>query len=104
MLEVSERALEKLAELLSLEDNGESAIRIAIMGGGAASPCLGIIVDDVRETDVLYQINETPVIIDGNLIEWCKSITIDFTTGSAGRCGGASGSGFIITPEQPINL
>ncbi len=104
MLEVSEQALEKLSELLSAQDSREAAIRIAVMGGGAGSPCLGIIVDDVRETDVIYQLDEIPVIVDSNLIAWCKSITIDFTTGISGRCGGASGSGFIITPEQPINL
>ncbi len=104
MLEVSEEALEKLAEMLSAQENSEAAIRIAIMGGGANSPCLGIIVDDVRETDVLIKKDETPLIIDRNLIEYCKTISIDFTTGSSGRCGGSSGSGFIITPGQPINL
>ncbi len=44
------------------------------------------------------------MIIDANLIDYCRSITIDFTIGSQGKCGGASGSGFIITPEQPLNL
>ena len=104
MLEVSEEALEKLAELLAAQDNGEAAVRIAIMGGGADSPCLGIIVDDIRESDVLIQKGDTPLIIDRNLIEYCRTISIDFKTGSSGRCGGSSGSGFIITPEQPINL
>ena len=102
MLEVSEKALEKLEEMLSTQGRSEAAIRIAVMGGGANS--LGLVVDDVRETDVLIDTYKTPLVIDSNLMNWCKTINIDFITGSSGGCDGSSGSGFTITPGQPINL
>jgi Fe-S cluster assembly iron-binding protein IscA len=104
MLEVSPEALVKLAEMVAAQGGATSGIRIAVMGGGAQGPGLGLVVDAPGRNDVIFDQQGTALIIDRNLIEYCRSISIDFTTGSAGRCGGVSGSGFVITPEQPINL
>jgi len=94
----------KLGELLQAEGSEDSAVRIAVMGGGSQGPALGLVVDEASADDKRYDVGGLPMIIDANLIDYCRSITIDFTVGSQGKCGGASGSGFIITPEQPLNV
>ncbi len=103
MIQVSEEALVKLKELLLAEGSEKSAIRIAVMGGDSRGPGLGLVVDEAVGNDRRYDIGGLPVIIDSSLIDYCASITIDFTVGTQGGCG-ASGSGFIITPQQPVNL
>jgi Fe-S cluster assembly iron-binding protein IscA len=104
MLEVSSEALVKLAEMVAAQGGENSGIRIAVMGGGGQGPGLGLVVDAPGENDVVIDQHGIALIIDRSLIEYCRSISIDFTSGSAGRCGGASGSGFVIRPEQPINV
>lgn len=103
MLEVSPEALVKLTEMVAAQGGERSGIRIAVMGGGTQGPGLGLVVDTPGENDVVIDEHGTALIVDRSLIEYCRSISIDFTTGSGGRCGGASGSGFIIRPERPIN-
>jgi len=103
MLNVSDEAISQLAALLSQGGPG-SAIRIAVMGGGANSPGLGLIVDEAKDSDISIQKGAIPFIIDRSLIEYCQTITINFTTGSDGTCGGSSGSGFLITMKKPINF
>ncbi len=104
MVQVTEDALEKLREMLSTEGGDQSAVRIAVMGGGTQRPSLGLVVDEAGVGDKRYDVDGVPVIVDRSLIEYCRSVTIDFTVGAGGTCGGSSGSGFIIAPENPLNL
>ena len=104
MIQVTEEALTKLEELRGSQGGKHSAIRLAVMGGGAAGPGLGLIVDEAGPEDVSYDVEGVVLIIDRGLLEYCRSVTIDFTTGEEGKCGGASGSGFLIETEKPVNL
>ncbi|MEJ2134542.1 MAG: hypothetical protein P8X86_04770 [Desulfofustis sp.] len=104
MIQVTEDALAKLKELLGSEGGEQSAIRVAVMGGGSKGPGLGLVVDEAAEEDKRYEVGGIALIIDRALISYCSSVTIDFTIGKEGKCGGASGSGFLIVPENPVNL
>jgi len=104
MIQVTEEALTKLEELLHSEGGERSAIRVAVMGGGDKSPGLGLVVDEAGNQDMSYDVGGIPLIIDRGLIDYCRSITIDFTVGAEGKCGGSSGSGFLIVPENPVNF
>ena len=104
MIQVTEEALVKLEELLSSEGGEHSAIRVAVMGGGNKGPGLGLIVDEAGTEDVSYDVEGVPLIIDRGLLDYCRSVTIDFTIGQEGKCGGASGSGFLIETENPVNF
>jgi len=104
MVTIDPDALVKLEELHQAEGSEHSAIRIAVMGGGSQGPGLGLIVDDPGENDKRFEEFSVPVVVDRNLMDYCKQISIEFKVGRDGRCGGASGSGFLITPENPINL
>lgn len=104
MIQVTEDALSKLEELLGCEGGEQSAIRVAVMGGGSKGPGLGLLVDEAGEEDMRYDVGGIPLIIDRGLINYCGSVTIDFTIGTEGKCGGASGSGFLIVAENPVNF
>lgn len=104
MIQVTEEALSKLEELLRSQGGERSAIRVAVMGGGTKGPGLGLVVDEAGAEDVSYDVEGVPLIIDRGLLQYCRSVTIDFTAGAEGKCGGASGSGFLIDPENPVNF
>ena len=104
MIQVTEEALTKLEELLSSQGGEHSAIRVAVMGGGSKGPGLGLVVDGAGVDDVTYDVEGVLLIIDRGLLDYCRSVTIDFTIGAEGKCGGASGSGFLIEPENPVNF
>jgi Fe-S cluster assembly iron-binding protein IscA len=104
MLQISEEALEKLGELVAADGGPTSGVRIAPMGGAVSSSGLGLVVDEPGETDFIHRQGDVLIIVDQGLIDYCKTITIEFLVGREGSCGGSSGSGFIITPGQPINF
>lgn len=104
MIQVTEEALAKLEELLRSEGGEQSAIRVAVMGGGSKGPGLGLVVDEATDEDMRYEVGTIALIIDRGLINYCSSVTIDFTIGTEGKCGGVSGSGFLIAPKNPVNL
>ena len=104
MIQVTEEALTKLKELLHSQGGEHSAIRVAVMGGGSKGPGLGLIVDEAGADDVNYDVEGVSLIIDHGLLQYCRSVTIDFTIGAEGKCTAASGSGFLIEPENPVNF
>jgi len=104
MLTIDETSIEKLIEMLDAQGGTDLAIRVAVMGGAGGGPGLGLIVDAAGESDVFLNKHPIPIIIDRSLIDYCRHITIEFVVGRSGLCGGGSGSGFIITPENPINF
>ncbi len=46
MIQVTDEAHLKLGELLQAEGSEDSAVRIAVMGGGSQGPALGLVVDE----------------------------------------------------------
>jgi len=104
MLEVSSEAKIKLEEFFAAEGGEKSAIRIAVMGGGNQGPSLGLIIDEPSDSDFVDETQGIPLIVEGGLMHYCQSISIDFTIGTQGTCGGASGSGFLIKTKVPLNF
>lgn len=94
----------KIEEMLRAEGGEKSAVRVAVMGGGSQGPGLGLVVDEPGAEDVAFEVGGVAMIIERNLLDYCRSVVIEFTVGSSGQCGGASGSGFVIVPENPVNF
>ena len=103
MLTISPEALIKLEEMHQAEGGENTAIRIAVMGGGSHGPGLGLIVDEQNDDDMLFDEFSIPIIVYRNLMNYCRDISIDFRTGTDGRCSGVSGSGFLIATGNPMN-
>lgn len=94
MLEVTELATQNLKSYMD-QNNIDSALRVAIMGGGWAGPSLGLALDEPRETDAKYEQDGLTFLVDNNLLDTCGSIKIDFI--DAGMR-----SGFSISSAKPI--
>lgn len=95
MLTASDEALGYMKELLDQEANTGSAIRVAVMGNSG----LGLIVDDPQENDVIFDNDQFSIIIDRNLLEFCKTITIGFKKGDSNSC---NSSGYVIETGNPL--
>jgi Fe-S cluster assembly iron-binding protein IscA len=103
MLEVSDEALKYLADIGADKSKGP-AIRVAIMGSGGTNCGLGLILDEVKDTDITFTKGEYTLVIDKNLMDYCKKITIDFTQGQPDRCESRSKRGFLIHADNPVNF
>lgn len=103
MLEVSDAAVKHFQEV------GETTpttpvIRIAIMGSRGTSCGLGLIMDQIQETDIAIENGPHTIVVDKKLMEYCRKITIDFTNGEPNRCDSLSKRGFLINAENPVNF
>lgn len=103
MLEVSNEALKHLADISGKEETN-SAIRVAVMGSGGTSCGLGLIIDEVKETDITIEKGAFTIIVDKQLMEYCRNISIDFTDGEPNRCESRSKRGFLLDAENPVNI
>lgn len=101
MLEVTPKAMRHLQDVGQIPDTG-SAIRIAVMGGGGPHCGLGLIIDTVKEADLIIRKGDHTIVIDKKLMEFCQNITIDFTDGEPDRCDSLSKRGFLLNTDNPL--
>jgi len=100
MLVISESAAQHLGDICG--DEAGAAIRIAVMGGGGTGSGLALVADTVRDTDIASEHGSCTVVVDGELMEYCRKITIDFREGDSDGCSTRGGRGFLITAENPL--
>lgn len=94
---------EAVIHLQNLQDaNPEQPLRVAVVGG-AQGPGLGIIPDEKNGEDQVFDYQGVKLVIEPNLMGYCRQITIGFQEGKEGACGGSSGSGFLIQAQVPIS-
>ncbi|WP_136799636.1 hypothetical protein [Desulfosediminicola ganghwensis] len=103
MLEITEEAMKFFPDLRQ-EGDHRPAIRIAVMGTGGTDTGLGLVPDEILENDLATQHGEFTVVIDKKLMEYCQSITIDFSHGEPNRCASLSKRGFAIKAKNPVKL
>lgn len=94
MIAVTEIALQKLINYFN-ENNISSSLRIALMQGGCSGTTLGLAIDDAKEDDFIESFDELTILIDKNLLEQCRSVSVDFIESG-------SRAGFSITSSDPI--
>ncbi|PID77367.1 MAG: hypothetical protein CSB24_01820 [Deltaproteobacteria bacterium] len=99
MIEITELGLQKLMAFQQ-EENTSLPIRIALMSGASASPNLGIIPEEAKENDEIYDFNGFKVIIDKNLMAYCEKIVIDWVKTELTGC--LVEGGFKITAKNRI--
>lgn len=103
MLEVHQNAVQHFYELCG-EQGRDAVIRVAVMGSGATSSGLSLVVDTIRDTDVVSDHDGYTVIIDKELLDYCRKISIDFREGDSEGCSSRSGRGFVLHAENPVLL
>ncbi len=99
MIEVTELALHKLIDFWEKE-GAEHPVRIALMSGASTSSNLGVISDQIVESDDIYDFDGFKIIIDKSLIEYCENIVIDWVKTDSEKC--AVEGGFKISAKNHL--
>ena len=77
MLQVTEKAVEMIKDFL--KDRGEEhIIRLMMNEGGWSGPSLGMALDEPRDGDEIFKENGITFLINKELFELVKPITVDF--------------------------
>ena len=95
MINVSSEAIRYMKDLLAQEDNVGDAVRIGIVGAGR----LGVHVDNPAEDDERFDQDGITLIINSNLLSYCRKVEVTFTDEKSDDCGK---NGYIITTEVPL--
>jgi len=95
MFEVTELATQNLKSYMD-QNKIDSALRVALMGGGWSGPSLGLALDEPKDNDAKYEQDGLTFLVDNNLLDSCGSIKIDFV--DAGMR-----SGFSISSAKPLS-
>ena len=77
MLQVTEKAVEMIKDFL--KDRGEEhIIRLMMNEGGWSGPSLGMALDEPRDGDEIFKENGITFLINKEMFELVKPITVDF--------------------------
>jgi iron-sulfur cluster insertion protein len=94
MISITESAKNKIAEVLSDEDNPNMRLRMYVQGGGCAGMSYGFTIDEIKnEDDFEVPAGDTPVLIDSISMQYVENATIDYIED-------LQGSRFSITNPQ----
>ena len=94
MFTITDLAADNLRAYME-QNKVDSPIRIALMQGGCSGPSLGLALDEAREQDKVFAANSLTFLVDGDLMEQCGSVKVDFI--EAGYR-----SGFAITSANSL--
>ena len=76
MLEITKSATDKIAEYFI--DKEVEPIRIFLHEGGCAPSSLALDVDEIRDTDTVFEIDDLQFIIDEDFFIKAQPISIDY--------------------------
>jgi Fe-S cluster assembly iron-binding protein IscA len=77
MLKVTKSAIKKIAEYF--QDNELKPIRIFLHEGGCAPSSFALDLDEIKDTDTVFDIDVFQFIVDEDLLEKTVPIKIDYT-------------------------
>ena len=80
MLEITKSATDKIAEYFI--DKEVKPIRIFLHSGGCAPSSLALDIDEIKDTDTVFEIDGFQFIIDEDLFVETQPISIDYNTRS----------------------
>jgi Fe-S cluster assembly iron-binding protein IscA len=77
MLEITKLATEKIAEYL--KDREATPIRIFLDADGCGGPSLAMVLDEVKDTDDVFDIDGFKYIVDKEFMKEAEPIKVDFS-------------------------
>lgn len=79
MINLTEKALIKLKQILTEDNNPNAKIRIYVEGGGCSGFSYGFSIDDnAQEDDFVIEENDVSVLVDPISFGYLEGITVDF--------------------------
>ncbi len=90
MIQVTDKAVTKIREILDEENKSEAYIRVGIKGGGCSGFTYVLdIEEEKKETDQTYSFGDVTVVIDSKSVVYLAGTQLDYTDG-------LHGSGFVF--------
>jgi Fe-S cluster assembly iron-binding protein IscA len=77
MLEVTKSATDKIAEYF--QDREVKPIRIFVNAGGCGGPGLAMALDELKDTDTVFDIDGLKFIVDKEFMKEAEPIKVDFS-------------------------
>ena len=82
---LSERAAEKIGELLGGQDDAEGqALRVAVRGGGCSGFQYALAFDRVKEDDNVFEVDGVSVVVDKVSMQFVFGSEVDYVEGLQG--------------------
>ena len=76
MIKVTKKAIDKIAEYL--QDKEVKPIRIFLNSGGCGGPSIAMVLDELKDTDDVFDIDGFQFVVDKELLKEAKPIKVDF--------------------------
>jgi iron-sulfur cluster assembly protein len=76
MLKVTKKAIDKIAEYL--QDKEVKPIRIFLNSGGCGGPSTAMALDELKDTDDVFDIDGFQFVVDKEFLKDAEPITVDF--------------------------
>ena len=76
MLKVTKKAIDKIAEYL--QNKEVKPIRIFLNSGGCGGPSIAMVLDELKDTDDVFDIDGFQFVVDKELLKEAEPIKVDF--------------------------
>ena len=110
-IKISDKAAEKLQELLASQDDTDQALRVAVRGGGCSGFQYALALDKRKDEDHVFEHNGVSVLVDKVSMQFVFGSEVDYVEGLQGAgfavnnpnvvaaCG--CGSSFQVKEDSP---
>jgi iron-sulfur cluster assembly protein len=95
MVTLTEKASEKVKELLNGQSASEAGLRVAIRGGGCSGFQYALAFDEQREGDQVYEYQDIRLLIDSESLPLVDGSEVDYVEG-------LQGAGFAVNNPNVV--
>ena len=92
---LTDKATEKINELLSAQEASEQALRVAVRGGGCSGFQYALAFDKPRDDDHVFQHNGVSVVVDKVSMQFVFGSEVDYVDG-------LQGAGFVVNNPNVV--
>jgi iron-sulfur cluster assembly protein len=83
-ISLSDKAVEKIRELLGSQEGSEQALRVAVRGGGCSGFQYALAFDRVKEDDNVFEVDGVAVVVDKVSMQFVFGSEVDYVEGLQG--------------------
>jgi iron-sulfur cluster assembly protein len=92
---LTDKATEKIEELLSAQEDSDQALRVAVRGGGCSGFQYSLAFDKVRDDDHVFEHNGVSVAVDKVSMQFVFGSEVDYVDG-------LQGAGFAVNNPNVV--
>lgn len=94
-IKITDKAAEKLGELISSQEEGDQVLRVAVRGGGCSGFQYALALDKAKEDDHVFEHNGVQVVVDKVSMQFVFGSEVDFVDG-------LQGAGFAVNNPNVV--